>query len=81
MVLDAFTLTASAADVNGDALTYNWEQYNLGTASPPNTDDGTRPIFRSFAITSSPARTAGSGSLRRRMRVTASATARTGPGP
>jgi hypothetical protein len=52
-----FTLTASASDVNGDALTYSWEQFNLGAASPPNTDDGSRPIFRSFAITSSPART------------------------
>lgn len=52
-----FTLTAAASDPNGDALTYLWEQYNLGAASPPNTDDGSRPIFRSFAITSSPSRT------------------------
>ena len=52
-----FTLTGSATDANGDSLTYDWEQFDLGTASPPNTDDGTRPIFRSFVSSTSPART------------------------
>jgi len=52
-----FTLTATGSDPNGDALTYSWEEFDLGAASPPNTDDGTRPIFRSFAPVSSPART------------------------
>lgn len=52
-----FTLTASASDPNGDSLTYTWEQFDLGTASPPNTDDGTRPIFRSYNLVSSPSRT------------------------
>ena len=52
-----FYLTGSAADPNGEALTYNWEEFDLGTASPPNTDDGTRPIFRSFNASSSPTRT------------------------
>ena len=42
-----FTLTATGSDADGDALTYNWEELDLGTASPPLTDDGTRPIFRS----------------------------------
>jgi hypothetical protein len=52
-----FTLTGSASDPDGDTLTYSWEQFNLGTASPPNTDNGNRPIFREFLPVSSPART------------------------
>jgi hypothetical protein len=52
-----FTLNASVTDPNGDALTCVWEEFDLGAASPPNTDDGTRPIFRSFLPTSSAART------------------------
>ena len=52
-----FALSATANDTNGDTLTYCWEQWDLGNASPPNTDDGTRPIFRSFDPTNSPIRT------------------------
>ncbi|HKY05116.1 MAG TPA: M12 family metallo-peptidase, partial [Blastocatellia bacterium] len=52
-----FTLNANVTDPNGDTLTYVWEQYDLGAASPPNTDDGTRPIFRSLLPGSSTART------------------------
>lgn len=55
-----FTLTGSASDPDGDALTYSWEQFNLGnasTASSINVDDGTRPLFRSFPPSSSPSRT------------------------
>jgi hypothetical protein len=49
-------LTAIGSDPNGDPLTYNWEQYNLGAPSPPMTDDGTRPIFRSFVPATVPYR-------------------------
>ncbi len=53
-----FTLTATGNDPDGDALTYSWEQLDLGAPGPPNTDDGqTRPLFRSFASTANPART------------------------
>ena len=52
-----FTLTANGSDAEGDQLTYCWEELDLGTASPPSTDDGTRPIFRSFVPVTSPART------------------------
>ena len=49
-----FELTGSATDVNGDSLTYTWEEYDLGAASVaiPNTDaTGVRPIFRSYRPT------------------------------
>jgi hypothetical protein len=55
-----FTLTASANDVNGDAITYDWQEYDLGasTTAVPNTDaDGARPIFRPYLPTTSPIRT------------------------
>ncbi|MBI1764043.1 MAG: VCBS repeat-containing protein, partial [Acidobacteria bacterium] len=52
-----FALTASGSDVNGDTLSYCWEQYDLGTAAPPNTDNGNRPIMRSYNPTTGPTRT------------------------
>jgi hypothetical protein len=39
---------ASASDPDGDPLTFTWEEMDTGSASPPDTDDGTRPIFRSW---------------------------------
>src|SRR5215213_8880043 len=52
-----FLLTATGSDPDGDSLTYTWEEFDLGTPGPPNTDDGSRPIFRSLAPTTDPART------------------------
>ncbi|HVF91412.1 MAG TPA: zinc-dependent metalloprotease family protein, partial [Blastocatellia bacterium] len=54
-----FALTATGSDVNGDSLTYCWEEYDLGAAAPPDTDlnGQARPIFRSFNPTTSPSRT------------------------
>ena len=58
-----FALTATASDVNGDALTYDWQEYDLdaggaGTEAVPNTDsDGTaRPILRPYSPRSSATR-------------------------
>ena len=45
-----FTLNATATDVNGDSITYDWQQYDLGPSSPPDDDsDGQpRPLFRPY---------------------------------
>lgn len=47
-----FFLTASGSDANGDTLTYNWEQRNLGAANLLNSpDNGASPLFRSLTAT------------------------------
>lgn len=51
-----FTLTGSGSDTNGDSLTYNWEEFDLGSAGAPNNNTNP-PFFRSFSSTTSPART------------------------
>ncbi len=52
-----FALTAVATDVDGDAITYDWQQYDLGAAATtlPNADaDGTpRPLFRNYSPSTS----------------------------
>jgi Metallo-peptidase family M12 len=55
-----FALTASGTDVNGDSLTYDWQEYDLGAATTavPNTDaGGAMPIFRPYVQTVSGTRT------------------------
>lgn len=57
-----FTLTATGSDVDpGDTVTYDWEEYDLGTTAStvPNSDaDGiARPIFRPYLPLASGSRT------------------------
>ena len=52
-----FTLAATGSDADGDALTWTWEQYDLGAASPPLNGAVTGPLFRSLPPSTSPART------------------------
>lgn len=51
-----FALTAEASDPDGDALTYCWEQYDLGLEGPLTDPVGTAPLFRSFVPAASPTR-------------------------
>ena len=43
-----FVLTGSATDMDGDALTYSWEQMDTGPAGSQNNPAGDAPLFRSF---------------------------------
>ncbi|OUS31539.1 hypothetical protein A9Q99_02935 [Gammaproteobacteria bacterium 45_16_T64] len=52
-----FELTASGADDDGDTLTYNWEQYDLGDSITLGTDNGSSPIFRAYSPSTNPTRT------------------------
>ena len=47
----AFLLTGTGSDADGDTLSYQWDQINLGTlttAANLGTDLGDNPLFRSF---------------------------------
>lgn len=48
-----FYLDATATDPNGDAITYCWEEADLGPAGNINPTSTTAPIFRTFYPTSS----------------------------
>ena len=55
-----FTLTGTGTDEDGDELTYDWQQFDLGPGSngtSEQVDDGQRPLFRVFAPQSVPSRT------------------------
>lgn len=52
-----FSLIGSAIDPNGDPMTYNWEQFDLGPAGHPNAPVGNAPLFRSFPSQTIPERT------------------------
>lgn len=57
-----FMLTGSGSDANGDALTYNWEQFDnaastaTGTSSAASATRTSGPTFRSYNSSSSPVR-------------------------
>lgn len=53
----AFILEGSATDINGDALTYDWEQMNNEISEQPPVPEATGgPNFRSLPISDSPNR-------------------------
>jgi hypothetical protein len=51
-----FALTGAGSDLNGDPLTYCWEEWDLGAAGAPTSPVGDAPIFRSFNPSPSPTR-------------------------
>jgi hypothetical protein len=51
-----FALTGSATDADPDALSFCWEQWDLGPAGAPGSPVGDAPIFRSFDPVASPTR-------------------------
>ena len=47
-----FALTGGGSDPDGDALTFAWEQFDLGPGGAPDAVTGSAPLFRSFLPTS-----------------------------
>jgi hypothetical protein len=52
-----FSLCGSGSDADGDAVTYGWEEFDLGPAGAPPSPVGNAPIFRSFNPVDRPYRT------------------------
>ena len=54
-----FTLTGTGSDPDGDVLTYSWEERDRGTVQSDGNaaDNGTSPLFRTFAPVYSSSRT------------------------
>ncbi|WP_159451966.1 zinc-dependent metalloprotease [Hymenobacter roseosalivarius] len=52
-----FTLTGTGSDPDGDAVTYTWEQNDLGPAGNPNSPVGDAPLFRFLPPSASLSRT------------------------
>lgn len=44
-----FELEATASDFDEDAVTFCWEQYDLGPQGAPDNPSGNAPLFRSFS--------------------------------
>ncbi len=58
-ILTPFVLTGEATDDTPESLTYNWEEFDLGPASPPPGRNGWNeepPFFRSFSPDDEPVR-------------------------
>jgi hypothetical protein len=53
-----FVLTATGGDIDGDSVTYSWEERDLGNAAAASAaDDGTIPLFRAWDPKADPSRT------------------------
>ncbi len=52
-----FELTGSATDMDGDPVTYSWDQIDVGPTGPLGSPTGSAPLFRWFEPTTNPTRT------------------------
>lgn len=52
-----FSINATASDAEGDAISYSWEQYDLGPAGAPDAPEENAPILRSFPASTQGSRT------------------------